>query len=139
MEDTIIQDLANIAAGSLSPNSARLRMKEHEQSLTKKMERKRTDVKSTMRVLRQYKNIIASRVDARRTMLLEKKNELDTVMADYRMECRKLAEEDAKELHEFYLWAKDEIVKCAKTAAERAPVEDNTEILKALNIMLKNC
>ncbi|ORM40219.1 uncharacterized protein BXIN_1363 [Babesia sp. Xinjiang] len=134
-----MEELASIAAGGLSPEEARRVREQQSQRLSEKIERRRAYVKKTMKTLRHYKVVIAARLEKRQAQMLEWKNEVDMVMADYRADCRKLAEEDAKELHEFYLWAKDEIVKCAKTAAERAPVEDNSAILRAINTMLKNC
>ncbi|GIX61442.1 carboxylating nicotinate-nucleotide diphosphorylase [Babesia caballi] len=139
MVNGVMEKLASIAGGGLAPGDARERRERQAEKLAAKIERRRAQVKGAMKVLRQYKGALAAQLERSQRAMLEAKNELDIVMADYRTECRKLAEEDSRDLQEFYLWAKDEIMKCADAALERAPVEDNTAIMKALQVMLKNC
>ncbi|CDR96645.1 hypothetical protein BBBOND_0305480 [Babesia bigemina] len=139
MTSDVMEQLASIAAGGMSLEEARQMRETQARRLEAKIERRKAQVKETMKALRQHKTALATRLQKRQAEIVELKNEFDMVMADYKLECRKLAEQDSKDLHEFYLWAKDEIAKCAQSALERAPVEDNTEIMRALNVILKNC
>ncbi|GBE58706.1 metalloprotease, putative [Babesia ovata] len=139
MTSGVIEQLASIAAGGMSLEEARKMREAQTQRLGAKIERRKAQVKETMKALREHKNALATRLQKRQSEIVELKNEHDVVMADYKMECRKLAEQDSKDLHEFYLWAKDEIANCAQSALESAPVEVNTAIMKALNVILKNC
>ncbi|KAG6440074.1 hypothetical protein BBOV_III008405 [Babesia bovis T2Bo] len=100
---------------------------------------RKIDHKRIIKTLKQYKECVSRKVAARRLQIFEKKTELETLMSEYRIECQKLADQDTRELHEFYFMAKDEISKCAGNTYERCPVELNNDIIRMLRVMLKYC
>ncbi|KAK1445045.1 hypothetical protein BgAZ_109510 [Babesia gibsoni] len=130
-------DPASSTASSVA-KARRLRQK-NIVKLHSKIERRKVEVKKTIKLLKQYKVQTVKHLERGQMDIVDRQNDVNLLIAEYKNECRNLAYEDYKDIQEFYLWAKAEIVQCSQCALENMPVEDNRGIVEAINNIIKHC